>query len=277
MKNFIKSLLVVFLFSVGTAHAFFFIIPTGKISDLITGAEGDNCVTNTAKVGDKIILAGGKVGEIKSLSGTSTRCKVETLPIRALIEPVEIPTVQTTLVINLPEGYQDTPLTDSSRFNGLASSSTQKETESGIQRSSFPKHTVTDINDFAVKRKSFFLVNLIDGKESPVTSTKINGVPALQFEVSGAFKNGTDAKYFVTIFDAQDEVAMLTMWTRIASYDEKKAEFSNVLKTSSGLVPTANTLIIVEGSLEDRTRKCTQMGLQEKSKKFNDCLTMLAK
>lgn len=57
-----------------------------KASDGITGAEGDHCVAATAKVGDRMGLPNGGMGEIKSLSGTSVRCTDPNKPIRARIE-----------------------------------------------------------------------------------------------------------------------------------------------------------------------------------------------
>jgi hypothetical protein len=57
----------------------------------------------------------------------------------------------------------------------------------------------------------------------------------------------------------------------------EKPEFLRTLGTSGGLIPAANTGIVIEGSIEDRTKKCAQMGLTVKTKKFNDCLSMLAK
>jgi hypothetical protein len=61
------------------AHAawFFFFIPgsvTGRISDSIAGAEGENCVGPSASVGSAIQLPNGTLMTIKSLSGTSVRC-----------------------------------------------------------------------------------------------------------------------------------------------------------------------------------------------------------
>ena len=53
-----------------------------SVSDSFTGAEGDHCVREASQVGDRI-RAAGKVGTIKSLSGTSSRCKNPEFPIRA--------------------------------------------------------------------------------------------------------------------------------------------------------------------------------------------------
>lgn len=56
------------------------------VSDSITGAKGENCVSNQAKVGDRIRMPNGAVGVVKSLSGTSVRCSQLELPIRAELE-----------------------------------------------------------------------------------------------------------------------------------------------------------------------------------------------
>lgn len=59
-----------------------------SVSDSITGAEGENCVPSTAKVGDRIRLPDLTMGSIESLSGTSIRCSDPNLPIRAKIARV---------------------------------------------------------------------------------------------------------------------------------------------------------------------------------------------
>lgn len=56
-----------------------------RVSDGLTGAEGEHCVSRAVKVGDRISLPDGKAGEVKSLSGTSVRCTDPNLPIRAAI------------------------------------------------------------------------------------------------------------------------------------------------------------------------------------------------
>lgn len=55
----------------------------GAVSDGITGAKGESCVGNGAKVGDRVRTPGGGAATVKSLSGTSMRCSNPALPIRA--------------------------------------------------------------------------------------------------------------------------------------------------------------------------------------------------
>lgn len=66
---------------------FFVFVPgsvVGKISDGLTGDEGEHCVGREVKVGNLIRNpADGELWVVKSLSGTSIRCKDERYPIRA--------------------------------------------------------------------------------------------------------------------------------------------------------------------------------------------------
>lgn len=56
-----------------------------SVSDSITGAEGNNCVGASAKIGDRVNVPNMKPATVKSLSGTSIRCTDPALPIRALL------------------------------------------------------------------------------------------------------------------------------------------------------------------------------------------------
>ena len=57
-----------------------------KVSDGITGAEGEHCVGSAAKVGDRIKLQDGQIGVVQLLSGASSRCPNESMPIRAALK-----------------------------------------------------------------------------------------------------------------------------------------------------------------------------------------------
>lgn len=56
-----------------------------KVSDTITGSEGEHCVGRGAKVGDTIRLPNNMTGKVMSLSGTSTRCGDDRYLIRAAL------------------------------------------------------------------------------------------------------------------------------------------------------------------------------------------------
>jgi hypothetical protein len=112
------------------ANALFFFIPGKLISDIAdaaTGSEGEHCVSESAKVGDRISLPGGGFLRIKSLSGTSIRCSNPKFPVRALLllEQAEATSALPTGPLNespqvklgcSPEGaIVDTPLSDPTR------------------------------------------------------------------------------------------------------------------------------------------------------------------
>ena len=65
---------------------FWFFIWTPGMSDLVTGSEGEHCVGTAAKVGSQIRLSDGRMATVESLSGTSTRCRDEKMPIRAKLK-----------------------------------------------------------------------------------------------------------------------------------------------------------------------------------------------
>ena len=87
----VKTLkIIVFAFVISSLQGCWFIfIPgsaVGAISDGITGAKGEFCVANSVKVGDKVQKDANTVLTVKSLSGTSVRCKASDKPIRAELE-----------------------------------------------------------------------------------------------------------------------------------------------------------------------------------------------
>jgi hypothetical protein len=69
----------------------FVFIPPGvmnAVSDSVTGAQGDNCVASSVKVGELVRSpTDGSYWRVQSLSGTSNRCTDPALPIRAKLAP----------------------------------------------------------------------------------------------------------------------------------------------------------------------------------------------
>ena len=85
MRHAIKVALIVGAI-IPLSGCWFIFIPgsaVGAISDGITGSKWEYCVGNSVKVGDQIKNASGTILTVKSLSGTSSRCKEADKPIRA--------------------------------------------------------------------------------------------------------------------------------------------------------------------------------------------------
>lgn len=85
-----RKIVLVSTLALSLQGCWFVFIPGSLIestSDAMTGAEGKNCVGDSAKVGDKVLIPGQTPATIKSLSGTSIRCKDPRYPVRALLIP----------------------------------------------------------------------------------------------------------------------------------------------------------------------------------------------
>lgn len=85
----------------------------GKVTDAITGAEGEHCVSRQASIGSRITLPTGDVYEVKTLSGTSTRCTDERYPIRAslaYIGPSKISPIMPTPAISQEQAAKNAEL-----------------------------------------------------------------------------------------------------------------------------------------------------------------------
>lgn len=81
LKRVAQAMAIVML-SMQLSGCWFIFIPTGLITNAIWGSY---CVSDTARVGDRVSMAGGSVGEIVELNGTSTSCNAVDRPIRAKI------------------------------------------------------------------------------------------------------------------------------------------------------------------------------------------------
>lgn len=66
----------------------FVYIPGSAISgaaDALSGNTGNLCVSESAKLGDRIRMPSGEIGTVKKLEGPSGRCTKPETPIRAVV------------------------------------------------------------------------------------------------------------------------------------------------------------------------------------------------
>jgi len=147
----IVSFAFVMMLMVGSPNAnafFFFWLPgsvTGKIADAFTGAEGENCVADSAKVGD-LLTVNGKLMKVKSISGTSSRCVKPEMPIRAmLVENSETPTLRSTDArIEMPQGWSQRTLTDLEKATGVVLGANNKTIDSGYTLTTYDHTGIVD-------------------------------------------------------------------------------------------------------------------------------------
>ena len=236
-------ILAIALASLLSTHAnawFFFFIPgsvTSAIGDAITGAEGDTCVAETAKVGDTFRSPNGNVSTIKSLSGTTSRCAKAELPIRALVEYSMSSSFTSKAGIDLPEGYVPQSLTNLHRFNGYLLRATNSATDSGVLVTSTKREVISDMTNYVSNLRPLQVKALDDAQQSEIEQLTINGMRAWRYETTGKTKNlfGTRYTYQMTVLEGAKEVLTINAWTTAGNYDEKKAELKQLALNVSGM------------------------------------------
>ena len=239
---------------------FFFFIPgavTSKISDSMTGAEGDNCVGQQVQVGDAVRLSNGSLMTVKSLSGTSYRCTDPNLPIRALLELRTSPptanasvspisTVATTEArLDLPDTWEQKPLTDRMKAGRNVLFATNSTTDSSLLLATVRRSEIGDMATYAKTRRAMVATILEETVQSPVKQLTINGASAWQFEGSGKPRSGSPAPLSVgtpivvlqTIYEGSQEIVIVNTWTIAANYPNQKAELQRIANSLTGIAP----------------------------------------
>ena len=195
---------------------FFIFIPgsvVGAVSDSITGAAGANCVSSGAKVGENVRMADGSLKQVKSLSGTSTRCADANLPIRAeLVDmPASVPTSTPQLAnvsIELPPGWDRQPLSQTMIAQGGKVYATHA---SGSFMAMYmgTRSQIVDASAFATSRRADQLSRVKDGIASTIVHTTEAGArDVYRFEVVGLAVNGQRVAYVMTVI-ATDRAVIL--------------------------------------------------------------------
>jgi hypothetical protein len=206
-----------------THAAFFFFLPgsvAGKIADVLTGAEGENCVADSKKVGDLIVSPTGNTATVISLSGTSARCQRPEFPIRARLKYNF--SFTSTAGIEVPEGYEQRQLTEFQRFAGTLLRADQPARRIGFVVNARPRVPGSDTAAIA-NAVGIEMSRLVDdfqilGQEELL----INGTKALRFEAEGKNKGvfGPKFTYIVTLLEGEREVLVVN------GFAPSKADFT---------------------------------------------------
>jgi translation elongation factor EF-1beta len=231
--------ILAFVPTTANAWFFFFYLPgkaTSKISDAITGSEGEHCVKAAATVGDILTSPSGNTATIKSLSGTSSRCRDPNLPIRALL--VFNYSFSSKAGIDIPDGFEQKPLTDIQRFNGNLLKA--ENGKMGFFVSAMPRDASTDSARIAQAIANRMMATLQEASTSNEEELTVNGMHALRFEVVGKTKALFHPRftYVVTLLEAPSELVVINAWTPTGDYDKNKEVLRQLIYRVSGLNST---------------------------------------
>ena len=255
MKRLLTSMIMLFVFAVSDANAWFFFLPgsvTGKISDSITGDRGENCVAESTNVGDPIRLPDGSIATVKSLSGKSIRCTNPEQPIRALLVPSDnSPHVSVNQVVADPESA--IPFTVYSKAfnskagielpNGWSSSHPSKRLEEKgyffyatnmsisayLTMTTTNREDITDVLEFAKARRASQVAYISNEQQSDIEQLQVNGMPAWRFVVRGKLPNNNQEITFMsTMIDSGTEVLELKSWIYSEKYYAHRDELNKL-------------------------------------------------
>lgn len=247
MKKISKLIAVTLLICCTSAQAwFFFYIPgsiTGKITDAISGAEGEHCVGADAKVGSQIRLANGEIKVVKSISGTSSRCADPIHPIRALLETINLTSTSNTGIsnigIDLPTGqggWTQRMIPESHKSSGVIFLGSQPSTDAWLSVSTTPRAGKVDLMSLARERLANFRNGMTNANESEIISSTINGIPVLRFHISGQLRSTkNNLTYAWTVFDLANEVLIVTSWIPTVNWAFERQTLEKLPERISGL------------------------------------------
>jgi hypothetical protein len=230
---------------------FFFFLPgsvTSKIGDVLTGSEGDNCVSDTAKVGDTLTSNTGNTAIIKSLSGTSNRCQDANHPIRALVRFNFSFTSKAG--IELPEGFKPNELTSTQLFNGSLLSAHDASKKIGVSVLAQPRKKDGDGGVLARNISTALIAVVENGKISDEEELTINGLHAYRFRMVGKNKGlfGRSFTYVVTVLVGSDEFVQINancLTDDFGKYKDLLDHFAYDIKGLNVVQPIANISIPV--------------------------------
>jgi len=246
---------MVFTATQANAGFFYFFFPSSGTIERLEGKKGQNCVGPGAKVGDQLHSVNGDVLTIKSLSGTSARCKKPEEPILAEMEFTVSTSFSAKAGLYIPDGYISKPLTNIQQFNGGLLIAKNDSTDSGVFVTSVKREVVSDLDTYANNLRTNQTKSLDDAKQTTVEKLNVNGLEARRFETDGKVRNlfGTRYTYVSTILQGDHEVVMINAWTPTAKYPQRKPELLHFSESVTGLSSAQSDGAVsehVQGDLE---------------------------
>jgi len=239
MKRLHRCLPLTLLLASSAAHASFFFfsipIPGGKAK------PGELCVSASTKVGDVKTNANGNTLTIRKLSGTSSECKQDGLPILAVGEYGASTTFSSKAGIGLPDDYKPESLTEFQKYSGVLLVARKKSTNATLRVTAIKSEIVSDVDTYAANLEKYYSTQMDDAKPSAIETIVVNDLPARRCSIDGKVRNvyGTRVTYLITILQGSDEIVLVEAWAPSARYAEVQPELQHAAYTVVGVHPPA--------------------------------------
>lgn len=197
------------------------------------------CVAESLSVGRSFKNPNGDLLTVKSLSGKSAMCKKPATPILAEVEFIASATWQSTLSIELPEGYKQLDLTEKERFDGTRLRAVNKAKDVSIYVQSWDRRRTVQLFDLYVDaEKRDWATRGVKTKQTDTEKLAIHGAKAQRWEteIPGSGFLAPSFTHLTTDLLGQSEVVYIDVMTQTKKFPALREEAQKIGESLTGLV-----------------------------------------
>jgi hypothetical protein len=219
--------------AIDTASA---VIDANRNQSQYVPSKANICISDNKSLDDIIESPSGNSAKVVSIIGTSPKCKNPLLPILAELEFTY--SFSSKAGMSLSDEYEVKPLTDLQRFQGnLIFASSKLIKNKGLKIFYQAKKPSSDYLGVANSIEKVQSSNLKDSSTLNPQKLTINGTNYVQFEVTGSLKGlfGSQMTYFVTVFEAKDEIVVINQYCPAEDFAKTKPEFDQMIRSIKGI------------------------------------------
>lgn len=137
--------------------------------------------------------------------------------------------------LTLPAGFEEQPVIDTWRKNGIFFYALNRTTDIGTFVSAAPRAAITDMSVYVATLKARQESSLQDGQSSQITQTTVNGRPAMRFEVTG-ISNGIKLTYMTTVIEGAQQICVVNSWTSATNFPNHRDSMNTIPQNVTGIV-----------------------------------------
>ncbi len=205
----------------------------------MTPRKDQICVAESLNVGQSFKNANGDLLTVKALSGKSPMCKKPAIPILAQVEFSASATWQSTLSIELPEGYTQLDLTEKERFDGTRLHAVNKSKDVSVYVQSWDRRRTVQLFDLYVdNEKRNWATRGLKTKQTDTEKLVIHGAKAQRWEteIPGSGFLAPSFTHLTTDLLGQSEVVYIDVMTQTRRFPALREEIRKIGESLVGLV-----------------------------------------
>jgi hypothetical protein len=196
------------------------------------------CVGPDAKLGGIIVLPDRRIMRVQAyLDNASAHCHKAEYPLYASLVRDTAPqqTMASNAKIDVPDSWQERPLSDLQKAGGTMLYMVDEQTHSGVTVATRPRNDVSDADTFAASRVTSQLKKMTDASATPLTKLEVNGMPAWRYEITGRSKTGIALTFITTMYLGDEEIIVTSVWTRADQFQAERPVLASIADSLSGV------------------------------------------